>query len=266
MKKWVHISAACAMFCVLLAAAPYRWVLMDMQRLPGAVGQVIAMAHDDLGNKYFATPKGLTFIDKSDNFQIFTRSATSGALASDSVTCLGVDRYRALWIGTDGGGLNVYDNGRWKNYRRDSTHNGLPDDRVLALAVDKEDRWVGTRNGFALFHGSVWTTYSGDRISGRLPNRVVTAIAVDSSGNKWIGTIGGLVKFTGSTWTQYTVQSTRGGLPHDGITYLLVDSANSIWVGTQAGVARLDRDGKWTNFQTDSRLKELAKEVVYSLS
>ena len=263
---WVCVLVACAVLYGLLMAAPSRWVLMDLQRLPGAAGQVLAMTHDDLGNKYIATPRGLSFIDKSDNVQIFTKAAPKGTLTSDSVTCLAVDRYRALWIGTDGGGLNVYDNGRWRNFRRDSTHNGPPDDGVLAVAVDNEDRWVGTRNGFALLRGGVWTTYSGDRISGRLPNRVVTAIAVDASGNKWIGTIGGLVKFTGTTWTQYTVQNTQGGVPHDGITCLLADTAGSLWVGTQAGVARLSSDGKWTNFQGDSRLQELAKEVTYSLS
>ena len=252
-----------ALSWMAVAAAPNRWVLMDLQRLP--VEQVLAMAHDDLGGKYFATYKGLTYVDKSDNYQIFTKEKTGGGLGSDSVVCLSVGRYRDLWVGTAGGGLSVFNNGQWKHYTRDSTRGGLPDDGVLALALYREEKWIGTRNGFAMLRGNVWTTYTGERISGRLPNRVVNAIAVDSSGDKWIGTIGGLVKFTGSTWTLNTVESTHGGLPHNSITYLAVDSAGSLWVGTQAGVARMSRDGKWTNFQTDARMQELAKELTYSL-
>ena len=255
---------ALVLLCGFAAAASYRWVLMDLQRLP--VEQVTAMVEDDLGSKYFATSKGLTRVDKSDNYQIFTHETTHGALLSDSVTCLGLDRYRGLWIGTSGGGLHVYDNGRWIHYTRDSTRSGLPDDGVLSLAVYREERWVGTRNGFAQLRNNVWTTYTGERIAGRLPHRAVTAIAVDSSGSKWLGTLGGLVKFSGSSWTQYTVDNTQGGLPHNGISYLVVDSSNSLWVGTQAGIARRSADGKWTNFKTDLRLHELAGELTYSIS
>ena len=252
-----------ALSFVFMGAAP-RWVLMDQQRL--AIVQVVTMAEDDLDNKYFATPKGLTRIDKGDNFQIFTKENTKGGLGSDSITSLAIDRYRSLWVGTDGGGLSVYDNGSWKHYTHDSTKGGLPDDGVLALAVNGEDSWVATRNGFAVLHLNSWTTYSGEEIAGRLPNRTVTAIAVDSSGNKWIGTIGGLVKFNGSTWTPYTTENTQGGLPHNGITYLTVDTHGSLWVGTQAGVARMDPNGRWTNFQSDAELGELGKELTYSLS
>jgi ligand-binding sensor domain-containing protein len=241
-----------------------RWLLMDLQRL--AAEEVVAMAQDDLGNKYFGTRKGLTAVTKSGDFRIFTREKTQHGLGSDSITCLGVDRYRGLWVGTDGGGISLFANGAWTRYTRESTSGGLPDDGVLALAIYREERWVATRNGFAVLRGGVWTTYTGDQISGRLPNRVATSIAVDSSGNKWIGTIGGLVRFTGSTWSKHTRGNTDGALPHNGITYLLVDQRGALWVGTQAGVARRDRSGKWRNFSPDPGLGEMASELTYSLS
>lgn len=261
---WVRSIALGALIYGVAVGAVGRWVLMDQQRL--AVEQVLVMAQDDLGNKYFGTSGGLTWVDKYDNYQIFTKENGNGSLSSDSITCLGVDQYRALWIGTDGRGLDVYDNGQWTHYTSDSTHGGLPSDGVLALALYHEEQWIGTRNGFAELHGNVWTTYTGADIAGRLPNPVVTAIAVDSSGNKWIGTIGGLVKFSGSSWTEYTTDNTQGGLPHNSITSLVVDSGGALWVGTQAGIARMGPDGKWTNFQGDSRLLDLSRELTYSLS
>ncbi len=244
-------------------ATQYHWVWMDQQRLPSE--QVLDMAQDDLGNKYYSSYSGLSLVDKSGNYRVFTKESTQGGLVSDSVTCLGVDRYRALWVGTTGG-ISVLANDQWTHYTNASTNGGLPDDDVTAMAIYRDQEWFATHNGFAMLHGTVWTTYTGDLISGRLPNHITTAIAVDSSGNKWIGTIGGLVKFDGVVWTTYTRASTSSGLPHDAVTYLLVDSSGALWIGTQAGVARLGTDRKWTDFQSDSRLGELSSELTYSLS
>jgi ligand-binding sensor domain-containing protein len=98
-----------------------------------------------------------------------------------------------------------------------------------------------------------------------MPNRGVTALAVDSSGNKWIGTIAGLVRYNGSTWSLVTRESTGGGLPHNSITHLAVSPQGDLWVGTQMGVARHSK-GAWKSFKDDKGLLELAPEQVYRLS
>jgi ligand-binding sensor domain-containing protein len=248
----------------LEATGPYRWVLTDLNRLPSE--EVVALAEDDLENRYYATRKGLTIEDKSDNYHIYTRFSTRGALASDSLTCLGIDRYRDVWIGTDGGGLNVFSGGGWRTYTRENTRGGLPDNGVLSLALYKEVRWIGTRNGFAALRGSAWTPYSGSLISGRLPHPTVTAIAVDSSGDLWLGTLGGLVRMSGSVWNRYNTESTQGGLPHNGITALFTDSRHALWVGTQMGLARREANGEWLTFKASSGLGALAGERVVSIT
>ena len=248
----------------LQATGPYRWVLTDLNRLPSE--EVVAMSQDELENRYYATRKGLTVEDKSDNYRIYTRSNTRGALTSDSLTCLGIDRYRDVWVGTDGGGLNVFSGGNWKAYTRENTRGGLPDDGVLALALYKEVRWVGTRNGFAVMRGGSWTTYTGSQTSGRLPHPSVTAIAVDSSGDVWLGTLGGLVRLSGSVWTRYNTETTQNGLPHNGITSLYVDPRNGLWVGTQTGLARRAADGTWVTFKASSGLEGLAQQRVVSVT
>ena len=248
----------------LQATGPYRWVLTDLGRLPSE--EVVALAQDELENRYFATRKGLTVEDKSDNYHIYTRSNTRGALTSDSLTCIGIDRYRDVWIGTDGGGLNVFSGGNWKAYTRENTRGGLPDDGVLALALHKEVRWVGTRNGFAALRGGSWTTYTGSQISGRLPHPSVTAIAVDSSGDVWLGTLGGLVRLSGSVWTRYNRENTENGMPHNGITSLYVDPRNGLWVGTQTGLARRAPNGTWVVFNATSGLRDLAQQRVVSIT
>lgn len=248
----------------LEASGPFRWVLTDLNRLPSE--EVVALAQDDLETRYYATRKGLTVEDKSDNYRIYTRASTRGGLTSDSLTCIAIDRYRDVWIGTDGGGLNVFSGGGWRSHTRESTKGGLPDDGVLALALHKEVRWVGTRNGFAALRGNSWTTYTGSQISGRLPHPSVTAIAVDSTGDVWLGTLGGLVRLSGSVWTRFNTESTQGGLPHNGVTSLHVDARNGLWVGTQTGLARRAHDGSWLSFQEASGIQSLASQRVVSIS
>jgi ligand-binding sensor domain-containing protein len=237
---------------------------MDLGRLPSP--EVVAITRDDRGNVYYATRGGLTIEDKSGSFRIYTKATTRGGPVSDSLTCLGLDRYRDLWVGSDGGGLGVFSNGMWRVHTKAGTRGGLPDDGVLALVVHREEIWVGTRNGFAVMRGSSWTTFTGDRIAGLLPHPAVTAIAVDSSGDKWIGTLGGLVRLSGSVWTRFTPESTDGGLPHHGITALYTDADNGVWVGTQAGVARRSKDGSWLRLGAGSGLGSLANERVTSVT
>jgi ligand-binding sensor domain-containing protein len=264
--SWKGLGIACAAFAAPLIAQTgvARWVLMDLGRLPSP--EVVSIAEDDQGRVYYATRGGLTVEERTGSFRIFTRAITKGGLASDSLTCMGLDRYRDLWLGTDGGGLLVYANGAWRRHTKESTRDGLPDDAVLALAVHREERWIGTRNGFAVLRGSSWTAYSGDRIAGRLPHPAVAAIAVDSSGDKWIGTLGGLVRLSGAVWTRFTPENTDGGLPHHGITALHVDAENAVWVGTQAGVARRNRDGTWLRLGPGSGLGPLLGERVAAVT
>jgi ligand-binding sensor domain-containing protein len=248
----------------LQASGAFRWVLTDLNRLPSE--DVVFMAQDEVENRYYATRKGLSIEDKSDNYRIYTRSSTRGGLTSDSLTCLGIDRYRDVWIGTDGGGLNVFSGGNFRSYTREGTRGGLPDDGVLSLALHRDARWIGTRNGFAVLRGGAWTTYTGSQISGRLPHPAVSAIAVDSSGDVWIGTLGGLVRLSGSVWTRFNTETTQEGLPHNGITALHVDAKNGLWVGTQAGLTRRSADGSWLSFASTRGPQGMASNRVVSIT
>lgn len=250
-------------FTAVCGAQTFRWMLMDLQRLPSE--DVLLMAADDLGNKYFASRKGLSRIDRQDETTQFTREKTQGGLVSDSITSLALDRYRALWVGTDGRGLSRFDNGRWDNWTQASTDGGLPDDFVTGVAAARDEVWVSTRNGFTVLRNRVWTPYAGQKISGRLPHRHCTSIAVDSSGAVWIGTLGGLVRFEGSSWQTFTSANTGGKLPHNSIADLLVTADGTLWVSTQAGVSSC-RKGQWRSYGRDSGLGELAEEMGYSLS
>ena len=87
------------------------------------------------------------------------------------------------------------------------SNSGLPDNRVIALAVDStENKWIGTSGGgVAKFDGVNWTVYNTG--NSELPNNWIHAFTIDSANNIWIGSghlqekDGGLAKFDGVNWT-----------------------------------------------------------------
>src|SRR5690606_16134193 len=128
-----------------------RWTLQDLNRFPDP--EVISMVVDVQGNKWFASKKGLTRLSYLDDWQIFTVENTAGGLKSNAITALAIGENRELWVATEGG-VSWYGNGAWKTYTRESTSGGLPDNFVTSLAIGKDEKWFGTKSGFAMLRGA----------------------------------------------------------------------------------------------------------------
>jgi len=169
-------------------------------------------------------------------------NTSNSGLPDNSVSAIAIDAQGNKWIGTLGG-LAKFDGSSWTVY---NTSNGLPNDWVLAIAIDGGNKWIGTGGGLAKFDGSSWTVYN---TSNGLPNNNVRAIAIDGAGNKWIGTYGGLAKFDGSSWTVY---NTSNGLPNNIVNAIAIDGEGNKWIGTDGGgVAKFD-GSSWTVYNTSN--------------
>jgi ligand-binding sensor domain-containing protein len=122
----------------------------------------------------------------------------------------------------------------------------MPDDEVLALAIDGGDIWIGTW-GLMKFDGTNWTEYNES--NSPLPYNRIYSLAVDGSGNIWIGTYGGgLAEFDGANWEIYA--RWNSGVPNDWINIIAVDDTN-VWIGTWGGLAVFDRSN-WTSYRTSN--------------
>ena len=128
---------------------------------------------------------------------------------------------------------------KWENF---TPANGMPDAKVLSVAVDGGRVWAGTENGLVLIEESkvvkVFNTSDG------LAQRVVTGIAVDhETGDLWLATFGGLSHYSGGQFQNYT--SLSSGLAND-IVYAVALQGEYVWAATTAGVSRLNkRTGEW---------------------
>lgn len=68
------------------------------------------------------------------------------------------DAPESIWIATQDGGVSQYQDGVWTKH---STANGLPSDRVRAVAVDKFNRvWAATAEGVSYWDANQWVPYN----------------------------------------------------------------------------------------------------------
>ncbi len=153
----------------------------------------------------------------------------------------------------------------WRTY---TVAQGLPSNKVMAVAVDGRQAWAGTENGLALIREGV--ARQVDR-PGDLPFPAITALALnDHTGDLWIGTLGGLARFNGGRFQSYTQMDS--GLAND-VIYGVAVNDQAVWVATAAGLSKLDlASGAWSIYDTSNTLMHepwcyavtLSRDKVYT--
>ncbi|MCX7761424.1 MAG: hypothetical protein N2252_01155, partial [Candidatus Kryptonium sp.] len=137
---------------------------------------------------WVGTSGGLVRLDRTTGAMTFYNKLNSG-LPDNRVYSIAIDGQGNKWIGTDGGGLAMFDGSRWIVYN--TTNSGLPSNYVWSITIDGQgNKWIGTwGGGLAMFDDSRWIAYN--TTNSGLPDNDVESIAIDKQGNKWIGTNGG---------------------------------------------------------------------------
>src|SRR5262249_54672895 len=155
----------------------------------------------------------------------------------DCIWALARDPDGTLWIGSMGGGLVQWRNGRTTRYlRRDVTSSDL----VSAIARDRDGvLWVGTDAGLSRFENGRFT--DGGRSDG-LAQRVL-CITQDRSGGLWVGTVGGLYRIVAGRVTHFTRAQ---GLSHDLVRAVYEDADGALWIGTYGGGLNRLKDGRFS--------------------
>jgi signal transduction histidine kinase/ligand-binding sensor domain-containing protein/DNA-binding NarL/FixJ family response regulator len=77
------------------------------------------------------------------------------------------DTHSNFWVGTEGGGLLLFDRKKNKMVKRFSTDNGLPSNSILSIRENKRngDLWISTPNGLSKFDvnkGAFYNFYADD--------------------------------------------------------------------------------------------------------
>ncbi len=259
------------------------------------MNSILAAAQTSDGYLWLGTETGLVRFD-GVRFDTFNRD-NEPELAIDFVVSLLADRRGTLWVGTRGGGLFRYREGRFSRLSHDPALNeawaiveaadgavwigcrgGLyrhADDEirpiplpgsgfahyVRSLAEDHDGRiWVGRRNG-----GVCVLTRQGERWEAEEKGFADTHIGtlfVDRDGTVWAGTpTGAIIRFRGDQVTRY---SSAHGLSGNAVNCFFQDRSGTLWIGTAGGgITLFDvHSGLFTPF--DPR-NEMNSQIIYTL-
>ena len=182
-----------------------------------------------------------------------------------------------IFIGTDGGGLNVFDP-RTKRFRYYTKQNsGICSNIVKSLLNDKEGNvWIGTyASGLCKAKIHADGTFNPHSIRGNDSSTIrhlnVWSLCEDQNRQIWIGLLeAGIDRYSPQSQRFIAYPYTHeqfNGLSGGNIMALMVDNKNNLWAGTEAGgLCLLDRNThKFTSFKTDGKDSSLPSNDILTL-
>lgn len=241
-------------------------------------GTVLGVLQDQQGFMWFATSDGLARYDGYE-FKVFQHdSQNPNSLSHNNTFALIETRDGLIWVGTDPGGLNVYDpkTNTFQVYQHDPKNpNSLPNDSVWSLLEAHDGSiWVGTRDGLGHFDRQTRTfkNYLHDPQNPRsLASPVVQRLYQDRAGTIWVATRFGLQRYDPLTDDFTTFQNDPANpqtIAASNVWAMLEDTHGNFWIGTRGGgLNRMDRQkGTFTAYRHDPvRPNRLSDDRIWSI-
>lgn len=193
----------------------------------------------------------------TEGYQHLMQGTKQEDLNSNDIFCIKEDRKGNIWVGTNGGGINVL-NSEKKVIVRYTPSPQRANDAYLPIngyiRDIKEDRegniWIATHGGgIAVYQPSSekFTVYN--TTNSKLPIDKVQTLLEDSRGAIWVGTFGGGLSLFDKKSRQFLTITEREGLQNSTIYKIVEDRSGLIWVSTNKGISSIDaRTKKISNY------------------
>ena len=166
------------------------------------------------------------------------------SLSHNYVVSFYIDDARNLWIGTENGGINLFnkENKTFSHLRHDDFNpKSLNNESIWAITQDRnKNYWIGTfggginisvKNSDFIVH---YKNLPGAELS--LGHNIVKGFLEDNKGRKWIATDGGgLNLFNDKTDRFLRFNTTNSKLSSNAVLCLEQGENDQIWIGTWAG-------------------------------
>ena len=174
----------------------------------------------------------------------FTEQA--GNLTSNSIASLYLDKQKKLWIGTEGGGVNILNTGNDSFTYLQPSPNGrsLSSESVFSIYEDKNERkWIGTlKGGIDVIEPgkqNFQTIKHQPLEPNSLVNDFVSCFFEDANKDLWIGTDGGGMSIWNrqqNKFTNYNHQPANpSSLSNNLVTSIRQDGEGNNWITTFGG-------------------------------
>ncbi|OFX18415.1 MAG: hypothetical protein A2033_18720 [Bacteroidetes bacterium GWA2_31_9] len=167
-------------------------------------------------------------------------------LAQSQVLSIFQDKLGNLWIGTNGGGVSIY-NG--KDFKTISKDDGLVNNVVYSIAEDdKGIKYFGTNEGFSVYNG--WNFKNFTETQGLSNNRVWKVIN-DDKGRIWLATGKGVMIYSNNKLEKVDLDTL---LNKSTVTNILYQNEDNIWFGTMKMGLYLKNKNKIIRYNTGNGL------------
>ncbi len=201
---------------------------------------VNSILQDSTGFLWFATLDGLNRYD-GYTFKVFKPSASdTNSISTNRILCLYLDSHGKIWVGTLGGGLNVYNpiTETFTRYMYDPKNpNSLSNNDVYDIVEDDEGLlWIATYGGglncFDRKTGKFTAYKHNPNNLNSIGSNQVRVVNKDRFGNIWVGVNegGGLDKFDKATEIFHHIDF----IDRD-IMCIENDRNGDMWIGTYYG-------------------------------
>ncbi|MDF1546850.1 MAG: two-component regulator propeller domain-containing protein, partial [Bacteroidales bacterium] len=192
---------------------------------------ITAIAQDKLGFMWFGTYNGLCRYDgyTFDTYKYDRNNKKS--ISNNRILSICASKNGNLWIGTEAGGLNLYDynTGNFVAYKfseHDST--SLSHNAVHCVFEDSDlNIWSGTENGLNKLD------IKTQKIQRFLNNLTILNIVEDRNNILWIASNQGLIKFNRESFSYKIIQKDGSFLQANTV---FIDASARIWVAFKSGV------------------------------
>jgi signal transduction histidine kinase/ligand-binding sensor domain-containing protein len=236
------------------------------------------VAEDMQGDIWFGGTDGLYRFTKTNgdyNFVHYQHDVKDkSSLSINQVVSLFVDDVGNLWIGTENGGINLFDRkaNRFWHYRKDENDpQSLNNESIETIYQDKTGNfWFGTYTGglnAAIKNRDGIVSYlSLPAAPLSLSHNTVTSFLERENGQIWVSTDGGglyLLDINNKSYDRFNIDNSH--LSSNSILCIDEDSNNQIWLGTWAGgLVHLDSKTKSiTSFTT--RNSDIQDDNIFSV-
>jgi signal transduction histidine kinase/ligand-binding sensor domain-containing protein len=251
---WLKLFSSFFLMALLVIWAPAKVLAQDInfhhitQDQGTGFGNVWGILEDYEGFMWFATDDGLIRYDGYDLVTYRNKKDDPLSISANFAVVIMEDRYNQLWVGTFGGGLNLYDR-RTDSFRRfiyspDDPHS-LPSNRVKTMIESQDGNiWLGTEGkGTVIFDPNpekrdnlTFKRFDHPSLDTSDPDIfMIRSICEDLEGNIYIGSLSGVTILDNNR--KNLVQLRKGNsypdlLSSNLILEVFVDSKQRIWIGT----------------------------------